>query len=187
MPTCDFYALAPDHEVILGFVFSNAEWRLLEAYSAPDQELRTFISATAVMRAFDLNREPAQLMLYAPEMRGRVTTRQIDLKPGALNSARVRYTVEGWGLVQLLLEPARDGKLRASHTNHNSQTRAARWAPTYSETPEFVAEWDWAAVARISGRLVRHIRSLGVGKTGSRPILPAALEAQRAGDVSFAP
>jgi hypothetical protein len=185
MPNCDFYALARDHEAILEFVFSNPEWRLIEAYSVPDEDLRTFTSATAVLSAFDLTHEHAQLMLYAPEMRGRVSTQRIDLKPGSLGSAEVRYTIEGWGLIQLVLEAPRGGELRASHTNHNSQNRAERWAPTYPEDAKDVAEWDWSAVTRVSARLVRYVRKLAREKVGSRPVLPAAFEALREQRVAF--
>lgn len=183
MPNCDFYALAPDCEAILDFVFSNRDWRLLEAYSLPDRELRTFTSVGAVTSAFDLTREHAQLKLYAPEMRGHVTPERINLKPGVLGNATFRYSTNGWGLIQLRFEAPRQETLAASHTNHNSQNRAERWAPTYPEDAEYVATWDWAAVTRVSGRLVRHIRSLGAAKVGSRPVLPAALEAQRNGNI----
>src|SRR4051794_15095848 len=104
MPTCDFYALAPDSEAILDFVFSNPEWRLLEAYSEPDQELRTFTSLGDVTSVFDLTRQHVQLMLHAPEMRGHVAADRINLKPGAAGNATFRYSVGGWGLIQLLFE-----------------------------------------------------------------------------------
>lgn len=183
MPNCDFYALPPDSEAILDFVFSNPGWRLLEAYSEPDQELRTFTSIGDVTLAFDLTCQHTHLMLYAPEMRGHVAAKRIDLKPGALGSATFRYSLDGWGLIQLLFEAPRKNELAASHTNHNSQKRAERWAPTYPENARYVAEWDWAAVTRVSSRLVRHIRRLGASKVGSRPVLPAALEAQRIGNM----
>lgn len=175
MPNCDFYALGPDCEAILDFVFSNRGWRLLEAYSDPDRDLRTFTSVDAVTSTFDLTRESAHLMLYAPEMRGHVTSERINLKRGALGNATFRYSAKGWGLIQLLFEAPRQNKLAASHTNHNSQSRAERWAPTYPEDAEYVATWDWAAVRRVSGRLVRHIGGLCAAKVGSRPRLTSSL------------
>jgi hypothetical protein len=183
MPNCDFYALAPDCEAILDFVFSNRDWRLFEAYSRPDRELRTFTSVGAVTSALDLAREGAHLMLYAPEMRGHVSPKRIDLYPGALGNATFRYSINGCGLIQLLFRAPVQGVLAASHTGHSSQNRAERWAPTSPEDAEYVATWDWAAVTRMSGRLVRHLRRLGAAKVGSRPVLPAAFEAQRNGNI----
>jgi len=187
MPNCDFYALARDCAAVLEFVFSNRDWRLMEAYSAPDQEVRTFTSLEEVTSAFDLTRQAAHLMLYAPEMRGHLATKRIDLEPGALGNATFRYASEGWGLIQLLLEAPRGQELRASHTNHNSQDRAERWAPTYPHDAPHVATWDWAAVTRVSARLVRHIRGMGAAKVGSRPVLPAAFEAEQKGFLVLRP
>jgi hypothetical protein len=187
MPNCDFYALAPDCAAVLEFVFSNLDWHLIEAYSEPDQKVRTFTSLEAVMSSFDCARQAAHLMLYAPEMRGYVAPKRIDLKPGALGNATFRYSIEGWGLIQVYLETPRRNELRASHTNHNSQKRAERWAPTYPENARHVATWDWAAVGRVSARLVRHIRGLGAAKVGSRPVLPAALAAEQNGVIILRP
>jgi hypothetical protein len=122
-------------------------------------------------------------MLYAPEMRGHVTPRRINLKPGVLGNATFRYAANGWGLIQLCFEAPREEKLEASHTNHNSQKRAEGWAPTYPKDAKYVATWDWAAVTRVSGRLVRHIRGLQADMLGSRPVLPAAFQAQRDGSI----
>ena len=103
-----------------------------------------------MMSAFELNSQRVQLMLYAPKMGGYVASERINLEPGALGNATYRYSAKGWGLIQLLFEAPRQGKLAASHTNHNSQKRAERWAPTYPEDARYVATWNWAAVTSVS-------------------------------------
>lgn len=174
MPNCDFYAMPEDAEELFRFVFSNASWQLLEAYSRCDQPLRTFDTAATALDALERNgRASFGLVLYAPEMGGRVEQRRITLNADAVPGATFRYSSEGWGLIHLQLEPARNGRLHASHTSHNTEKRARLWESTYPELTA-VESWDWRAVSRVSSRLNRFIRSRAPSKSGSRPVLPVA-------------
>ena len=181
MPNCDFYALAEDCRAVLDFIFEQDGWVLHELSSRPDHEVRVFRATADVCSAFSIGKTATHFQLHAPEMGGRAQHRRIVFEPGAVKGATFRYATDGWGLIQLYFGALRkDGTLTNSHTNHNSEVRAQAWAPTYRNDPS-PEEWDWAGVKRVSGRLVRFIRKLGVGKLGSRPILPAAHAAQKNG------
>jgi hypothetical protein len=173
MPNCDFYAAGDDFRIVLDFVFDQPGWMLVELASMPDQPLRSFESTRAVLDAYDLEQSDALLHLYAPELGGGIFERPITFRPGAVGAAKGRTSSEGWGLIQLYLSGGRDGLIRPSHTNHNSETRARSWEPMYPDLGP-VGAWDWPEVSRASGRLNRHIRRSAVQKSGSRVILPEA-------------
>jgi hypothetical protein len=182
VPNCDFYALAEDCRTVLDFVFAQDGWVLHELASQPDCKVRVFRATDDVFGAFDIGKISTHFQLHAPETGGRVKHRKIVFDAGAVPGATHRYTTEGWGLIQLYLGALRAGTLSSSHTNHNSETRAQTWSATVRTAPGPDA-WDWDGVKRVSGKLVRFIRKLGVDKHGSRPILPAAHAAREAGRV----
>jgi hypothetical protein len=186
MPNCDFYAAGTDHKAVLEFVLSRGDSDIYESYSRLDQPLRQFRSLGDFERHFSIAdwkegaNESILLQLYPHGAKGHVATRRIDLNPDACPPASSRYTFEGWGLVQLYLEPLKDGSLRPSHTNHNSHQRATKWSDAIHDLGD-PADWDWERVTSFSRRLNRFIRSLAVAKSGSRVILPHAAELQRLG------
>jgi hypothetical protein len=74
-------------------------------------------------------------MLYAVGSGPKRVPRRVDLRPGTLGDATVRFQYEGWGLVQLHFGGFfRANELRWSHTNYNTEKRAAKWADVYPET-----------------------------------------------------
>jgi len=185
VPNCDFYALKDDVRSVLDFVFSQPGWTLYELASRHDSALRQFSTTEEVLDAFDLAHEDVYLHLYAPEMAGRVYEKRVLFTPNAVPHATYRHDSHGWGLIQLYFIGPRNGKLKASHTNHNSEARARRWEPTYADEPDRVNDWNWQAVTRTSSRLNRFIRSKGSPQLGSRPILPAAFEANLQGTIQL--
>jgi hypothetical protein len=167
VPNLDFYAVGEDQTAVLNAMFDLGLFRVFETYSAPDAELREFDGPDEVPH----DPHGPHLMLYAFGSGPEPTAHRIDLRPGALGDATFRYTCQGWGLIQLLLANLFEGtELRWSHTNHNTEKRAMKWADV---TPDVghPSEWDWPAMTRASNRLNRVIRSMAVGKRGSRPVL----------------
>jgi len=186
MPNCDFYAAGTDHRAVLEFVLSQGAADIYELASRFDQPLRRFRSLADFEEHFSISEwtlgaaEPIHLQLHPRGAKGNFLARRIDLNPKSCKGATCRYEARGWGLVQLYLEPPRNGRLENSHTNHNSQERAIAWATTARDLGD-PSDWDWEGVASFSCRLNRFIRSLAVAKTGSRVILAQAAALQKQG------
>jgi len=161
--------------MLLDFIIQQTGCDVFESYSALNRPLVQFSSSAAILEAFDgAGGVNLGLMLYAPEMRGRFRIRRFDLSRDLFPDEPWRETIEGWGLIQLELAGVRAGRLGHCHTNHNSETRAFRWEPTYPDFPP-VSEWNFKAVTSISSRINRHVRGkLAVSKIGSRPVLAGA-------------
>jgi hypothetical protein len=177
MPNCDFYAANLDHRAILEWLLANRECDIYELNSRPGVETVRFekwddFEATYQFSYWEAIPCSMLLQLYVHSAKGAVSHRRIELKHAPPDKA-FRHATEGWGLIQLYLEAPRKGILRASHTNHNSATRANNWRDTINDMGE-PEDWDWPEVTSFSRRLNTFIRKLAVDKIGSRPILPGA-------------
>jgi hypothetical protein len=181
MPNCDFYAVDRDFAPIFDFIFAQTGWVVVESASREDEPLRRFHSTAEVFAAFDLAREAAHLMLYAPETGGSIREEQVGYRPGAVRGAMGRTDARGWGLVQLDLDPGSTDRVGLSHTNCNSESRARAWEDTLGDRLGPVDDWKMIEVKRVSERLNREIRRLGVRKEGSRAVLPLAAQRVAAG------
>jgi len=186
MPNLDFYAVAADFDAVLEYVFAKSECRVFESYSAFDSELIEFSSADMLKEKFRIGQctsdTPSTLLqLVVPGASTFYRIRRIDLLPEKCRGHTFRYTIEGWGLIQLYLGGIGPRGVVASHTNHNSEARARAWQATCPEM-ESTGAWDWTQVTAVSSAFNRYIRNkLAVNKLGSRPVLPAAQEAFDAG------
>ena len=187
MPNCDFYAVPSDFEPILRFIFEAMDCRVFEAYSRFDHDLREFSrleefvdSTHSKLGDCSNDKLSSSLMLWPFKASDQVRIRRIELSPAA-RLGKHRHAVEGWGLISLQLGGLAETELHPSHTNHNSENRAKKWADTYKDTMGDPSAWNWDIVTRTSAKLNRHIRSLATAKIGSRPVLPAAKEALDAG------
>ncbi len=190
MPNCDFYASGDDHRDILQFVFGELNCDVYELGSQPGCPCAKFHSLEEICSAYgfsewsQLNRT-ILLQLHPSDAKGSVSFKETILKyPSSPDKLKV-YATEGWGLVQLYLEPARKGTLRPSHTSHNSETRAMNWASTSPHLGPPNA-WNWPAVTSFSRRLSAFIRKRSVSKFGSRVVLPVA-EHMRSEGLQFGP
>jgi len=190
MPNCDFYALSSDMVEVLDFVFAQPGWQLVELASRHDKPLRTFRATKGLIGGFPTFAKQTRALyfhLHAESMGGRITSTRINFDPGAVPGATHRYDSGGWGLIQLYFGHIRKGQLAASHTSHNSELRAKKWAPIYEgDGGDRVEEWNWPEVTRVSGRLNRFLRGRATGKRGSRPVLPSAWEAAERGELELA-
>ena len=117
-------------------------------------------------------------MLYVLGSGPEPVARRIDLRPGnILGDATFRYQCDGWGLIQLDFGSLVDdgSELRRSHTDHNTDKRARKWAETAPQAGD-PGQWDWALIARTSNKLNRLIRGMAVRKIGPWPVLPEAAQ-----------
>ncbi|BCJ58801.1 hypothetical protein C1I93_07810 [Micromonospora endophytica] len=171
VPNLDFYATENDWPTVLHAVFDSHLFRVFEADSEPDREVREFHTVDEV----PAGSSGRHLMLFVVGSGPGPTAKRIDFVPG-ISDARFRYSCEGWGLIQLHYGgPFGDQELRWSHTNHNTEKRAAAWASTLHRLGD-PAAWDWTAVTSASGKLNRAIRKLAIDKIGSHPVLPGAAQ-----------
>jgi hypothetical protein len=186
MPNCDFYAVDKDLEDVLNFVFQELPVRVFESYSSFEHELTELKSVQDIADHYPLgqcknNSESVLLQLWAVNSSKEVRIRKIKLDPKKCDGAQFRYTIEGWGLIQLYLGGVSKSGVIASHTNHNSEKRANAWSSTYSDRMGSPAAWNWKEVTAISNKLNRYIRKAAVTKQGSRPVLKAAADLLAAG------
>jgi hypothetical protein len=172
VPNLDFYAAEEDWYAVLETVFGLGVFRVFEAYSEPDRELREFHTPVELLDGY----QGRDLALFVAGSGPNPLASRIDLLPGALGNATFRYTCEGWGLIQL-----RHGgsvgmeELQWSHTNHNTEKRARAWAATLERLSD-PGDWNWAAITKASGQLNRAIRRMAVSKIGAHPVLPQAAQ-----------
>jgi hypothetical protein len=183
VPNCDFYALRANAVAVLHYIYGETDCQVYEMASRPGEELRRFNAVADLLAAFDLGhgRASVLLQLYSPSMKGSFRIKRIDFDPARVKGPTWRYDACGWGTIQLYFGGIHENNIRPSHTNHNSELRAAMWEPTSKEDLGAVATWDWEAVGRISRAINRRIAKLGVTKHGSRPVLPAAWAAANSG------
>jgi hypothetical protein len=181
VPNLDFYAAGADRIAVLTAVFDLGLFRIFESYSEPESRLREFHAVEEVPDG----PSGRHLGLYVLGSGPEPTVRRIDLRPGAPGDATFRYRCEGWGLIQLYFGGIfEDHELRWSHTNHNTEKRAAKWADALPELGD-PGRWDWEAVTRASGRLNRVIRRMAVSKVGSHPVLPQAAQVIAEADLPY--
>ncbi|AUI58327.1 hypothetical protein B1H26_33205 [Amycolatopsis sp. BJA-103] len=170
MPNLDFYAVGDDWAAVLETVFDLGLFRVFESDSEPGRELSEFHAAAEVPGG----RAGRSLALFAIGSGPGPLAKRIEFLPGVHPDATFRYCCEGWGLIQLHHGwVSGTQQLRWSHTNHNSEKRAAAWSTTLQRLGD-PAEWNWATVTSASGRLNRAIRRMTVTKIGSHPVLPNA-------------
>lgn len=186
MPNLDFYAVAADFDAVLEYVFAKSGCRVFESYSAFDSDLIEFKTADMLKEKLTVGQCSADspsilLQLVVPENSALSRIRKIDLSPAKSGGHTFRYTIEGWGLIQLYLGGLGPRGVVSSHTNHNSEARARAWQRTCPDMGQ-TNSWDWPQITSVSSAFNRYIRSkLAVGKLGSRPVLPAAQKAFDAG------
>ncbi len=177
MPNCDFYALEPDLEIVLDFVFEKAGCRVFEKYSEYGKALSEFRSVAELKGHHPLGycrgNSPSVLLMLLPESAGELVVEQIP-KELIRPDEPVRFAAGGWGLISLQLGGESPTGIVASCTNHNSEKRAMKWRETYEDVYGPPSAWDWALVESTSRRINSFIRKVGATKLGARPVLPAA-------------
>jgi hypothetical protein len=160
LSNCDFYAAAGDFEPILQSVFADLRCRVLEAYSGYDKDLREFTCMDELVKGTNLDkgRLSCFLVLWPVEASDQVRIRRIKLDPSS-GLGTHRHVAEGWGLISLQLGGRDEQGVHHSHTNHNTEKRATKWADTQHYMGDPMA-WNWNVVTRTSDKLNRRIHRL---------------------------
>jgi hypothetical protein len=182
VPNLDFYAVGADFDAVLNYIFKERACRVFESYSPPGEEIAEFKSTAEISARYPVgicrgSGASVFLQLVPPGAAPLFAIRRVSLSPDANQGHTFRYAVTGWGLIQLYLGGQGPYGLVASHTNHNTESRARRWQAVHPELGP-AAAWDWREVTRVSSAFNRFVRTkLAVSKIGNRPVLSNAAEA----------
>jgi hypothetical protein len=99
-----FFADKEDKLALLGFIFSETDFRVFESHSTPDNALIEFKNAGEIESYFDLEsggKFAVCLKLWLPSHGENVVFRKIPLKPEHNGGATFRHAINGWGLISL--------------------------------------------------------------------------------------
>lgn len=140
-------------------IFKERPAVVIEAYSAPEQELRTFQSSEELCSYALARRDSAEgcvhLAVHYPDMGGRLARTNVSLDPLKCNGHSYRYSADGWGLIWVYLQ-LRPTSLH-SFISANSEKRALAWAATRPALDP-PSTWQWPAIARHVRRLRRVLK-----------------------------
>jgi hypothetical protein len=153
---------------LAGFVFESSAPVVFHAYSGYGQPVRSFRTPSELIAeiesAFTTGLKSLQFALHFPDTKGHVAERKIALDGKKCDGHTWRYTVEGWGLIQLQADLRRLPVIEC-RVAVNTQARAEAWASTY---PEFrnPGLWDWSVVQRHAGRIIRKMKTIAASPNG---------------------
>jgi hypothetical protein len=178
MASLDFYAIEQDISDVLEFVLNETDCNIFESYSEHNKELREFKSISEVIEAYNSKSVGIFLLqLWSPSVSSKIVIKKIVLDPQKCNGATHRFSIAGWGSMQLYFGRIQNDEIEYSHFGHNSEKRARNWESTYLDELGSVDEWDWQLLKKLSGKIQYHIRKrLAVSKVSSRPILDCAFK-----------
>jgi hypothetical protein len=114
-------------------------------------ELEQYIS-----HELDRGKKFIYVMVHYPDTKGYIHKKKISLKPESCNGATYRYSMEGWGLIQLQIDYKKPN-VAICRVAVNTETRALAWAQTIPKLNK-PALWDWVAVEKHARRLIRVLR-----------------------------
>lgn len=180
MPNLNFYAIDEDYEQILNFIFTELDCRAFESYSKYENNLIEFKTAQEAIQYFDLKsfskarNKSALIMLWPTTASQNVQINKIKLDPKRCNGATYRFSIDGWGLINLYLKGINEDGLQYSNTNHNSEKRALNWQSLYSDKIGSPNSWNWKEVSRISRKLNNFIKKNAPNKVGALHIMNCA-------------
>jgi len=166
MANLDFYALDDDLRNLFRFLYADTDIVVYELSSEFECESRRFESLAEIEAVFSLGAYRAgHLQLWSPKVMMRPVIRRVELKvPGH----SFRYRVEGSGLMQFYLDAAKDGIIYHTHFGHWNEAGARQRSMHPAD------DCNWKALAKLSGRIQRHIRNIASAKLYARPILHQA-------------
>ncbi len=140
-------------------VFAESQPIVYEANSAICANLQRFEKDALrldIERRLDGQRGWCYYMIHYPDAKGVVCPRRIELTGKAFATGSFRYTIDGWGLIQLQME-VREPNLISCRFAVNSEARALSWYTTYSDQGD-PKLWDWKLVEKNTRRLIRTIK-----------------------------
>jgi len=183
LATLHFYATSDDLRNLLQFVYTETDFRVFEAYSRVNHDLREFIDLTDFdrERPADASHGKLHLDLISPSVSDGPEIIQFKLNESA--GGGIRSRVQDPSAARIVEGGIRrdiEGKpLYWTDFAHWSE-KGARQRANYSD--ERLDQINWRELERLSRRLVRQIKvKVAVAKYHSRPILPDAFRQMESG------
>lgn len=175
--TYDFYAIKQDQIDLLDFILTETKLQIIDHYSAYDEEVLRYTSATDITAKFDLYNGGSfgsNFALWSPEFKGQPVFEKINLDPKRCKGHTFRYSTMGWGLIRLYLGQIKGNVLSKSHIGHfNEKGAIGHELPNSIMGPASV--WNWEKINKASRKLKYHIHNkMAVKKTGTYGILKNA-------------
>ena len=160
---------------LAAFVFDSDAPVVFHAYLAYGQPLCSFRTASEFISDVDAaiasEQKSLHYALHYRETKGYVAERKIALNSKSCEGHTWRYSVEGWGLIQLQADLRRTSGVEC-RVAVNTQKRAEAWASTYPDLRD-PGLWDWRVVQQHAGRIIRKMKKIaeqGGAANGSQPI-----------------
>jgi len=144
---------------VIDAVFAQGNPVVYESYSEPEEELRSFDSSLPLEAEIEM-RAPAErrtllYSIYYPEAKGLVKKTRVQLIPEKNGGKHFRFSVDGWGLIQLQLT---FGESEVScRVAVNSEKRALTWFDTYPDHGD-PRLWDWKLIEKHARRIIRVLK-----------------------------
>ncbi|MBX7245146.1 MAG: hypothetical protein K1X53_06585 [Candidatus Sumerlaeaceae bacterium] len=144
------------------FIYDTGEPKVSERYSDLEKHIRRFGSAPELIadleRVNAINEKYPSYVLHYPDCKGLVEEERIALKPESCNGYKWRYTMNGWGLIQVLLYLDSPPTIKCN-VGVNSQKRAEAWAP-FAPKLGPTDLWDWRMVERHVRQIIRRMNKI---------------------------
>jgi hypothetical protein len=141
-------------------VFEGIKPNIYTAYSEYEQEIMEFESPDKLNDYITKSRKSGEsLLMFAiwyTNTNGHIDIKKIELNPKKCNGYKFRYSIGGWGIIQLQCDFKREPDINC-RIAVNTEKRAQKWKDTYPNLgdPDL---WDWNAVEKHARRLIRRMK-----------------------------
>lgn len=142
--------------ILVDAIFYNGEVEVFEDYSAMEEPIVKFKDKHQLNAYLKKDSLHKNVSIYYKESKGFYVERKIMLNPLTYKGKKYRYTMEGWGLIQLQLNFKENEKVTC-RIAVNSEIRAKKWFATYKELKD-PGLWDWKIVNKETRRLINVLK-----------------------------
>ena len=168
MAQLDFFASDKDFMDLVGWLLTETDFEIYEAYSRIDHGIRKI---TCIEDLFKLSNEMQNssflIRAWSPSVTNSPVFKEIKLNP---NVGSFRTSLEGAGIIQLEHGRVENGRVFHSTLSHWNEAGAKAKCIYPAD------KVDWKKMRLWSGRLNRHIKNkLAQTKVGSVPVLNGAI------------
>ena len=172
-----FFAGKDDKFEVLKYIFEETELKVFDSYSIPEEEIVEYKSVSEIISKFSDDNQIMVFVLWNEKFEGKIIHRRIELNPKHCNGKTYRYSIGGWGLIQIGFGRLNKQNLSKSTISHFNEIRAKK------EQMNGEADiWNWKEILKASNKLKYQIHNkMAVEKIGSFGVLKKAKELSDSG------